>query len=70
MSRLNATALMARSLIERFGAVAVDPSGGGTAVRLQTPSELVERCFDIAEKFYAQAERRGPVDKVPNGENP
>lgn len=57
-------------LIERFGSVAAVPDGedssGRQRLRLQTPEELVERCFTIARLFMAEARRRNLVHILPD----
>lgn len=61
---------MAWRLLEHHGAIAGKRPGGilgdgDPGVELQTPEELVARCFRIADLFVEEAQRRGlirPVD--------
>jgi hypothetical protein len=52
-------------LIEHFGAVAAIQDGedktGRAQLRLQTPEELIERCFKLADLYMQEAERRNGV---------
>jgi hypothetical protein len=56
-------------LIERFGLMAADTDGEDSAGRqkgkLMPPSEVVQRCFDIAEMFLIEAIKRDHIVDVP-----
>lgn len=62
-------AKMAGALIERWGVVAAivdgEDSAGRSKLRLQTPEELVQRAFAVAELFYSEAEARGHLLEMP-----
>ena len=51
------------TLIERWGMVAGEIDGedsaGRSKIKLQTPEELIERAFKVAELFVARAEAEG-----------
>ncbi len=59
---------LAWELIAHFGSVAADEAGedsqGRSKLRLQSPNELIERCFAIADAFVAKAEARGGIREV------
>ena len=56
---------IALELIRAFGAIAgkrgSDDSSGKSTLDLQTPEELVERCFKIADLYMATVEQRGDI---------
>ena len=53
---------MAWQLIGHFGAVAgKESTEKGEKIILQTPQELVARCFEIVDWFLAQAEQLGEL---------
>ena len=59
-------AAIALDLIRAWGTVAakrgeVDDQTGRATTELQTPSELVERCFNIADYFVEWCEKRGDL---------
>lgn len=66
---LRKEAELVAAFIERWGMVAGQPDGEDTAgrhkLRLSTPEELVTRAFEIAEVFFAEAEKRGYVLDLP-----
>lgn len=66
---LEVRAGIALALIERWGPVAAtldgEDSAGRAKMRLQTPEELVRRCFDVAEVFVEHAELNGYIKRFP-----
>jgi hypothetical protein len=66
------TARMAFELISRWGMVAATPAGEDSAgrqrLRLQTPSELVDRAFVVADLAFHEARRRGLMVRTPVAE--
>lgn len=62
---LEARAEIALKLLDHFGVVAGTNEGEDSAGRskliLQTPEEVVKRCFNIAELFIAEAETRNAI---------
>lgn len=62
-------ATFATSCIEKWGMVAAmvdgEDSSGRTRARVATPDEIVSRACDIAEKAYAEFERRGWAHAIP-----
>jgi hypothetical protein len=57
---------IALDLIEHFGSVAAkrgehDDNTGRATIELQTPAELVDRCFCIADIFVDTASKRGEI---------
>jgi len=62
---LEARAGLALMFIERFGVIGTKTEGEDTAGRakleLQSPTELVERCFQMADAFIERAEQRGEI---------
>lgn len=67
---LGGKAEIALELIRTYGAIAgkrgqvTGPDNPG--IDLQTPEELVERCFKIADLFFDMAERRGEIVPTPD----
>lgn len=66
---------IAMRLISHFGAIAGKrppgaPPGPDAGVELQTPEELVERCFAIADLFIAKCEERGAIRPISEEEQP
>lgn len=65
---LNGRAELAFRLIGTYGAIAGqrgdEDSSGKSALELQTPQELVARCFEIARLFFEEVEVRGWVKPV------
>lgn len=59
---------IALRLIEHYGAVAgrrgEDTDQGRATMELQTPEELVERCWKIADLFIEEAEKRNAIKKT------
>lgn len=59
---------LAWDLIHRFGSIAGEDGGedaaGRSKLRLQTPQELVSRCFNIVDTFMAVAEGRDEIRSV------
>lgn len=65
-ANLELRASIALDLIEHFGSVAGkrgehDDNTGRATIELQTPSELVDRCFCIADIFVDTASKRGEI---------
>src|SRR3990167_9329520 len=64
---LELRARLAFTLIERYGSVAGQPRGEDSAGRsildLQTPQELVTRCFEIADLCVQECLSRGLIRK-------
>lgn len=62
---LEARSLIALDLINHFGSIAgkVDgeDSAGRSKIELQNPTELVQRCFAIADEFVNECERRNSI---------
>ena len=65
----NNRARFATGFIEKFGCVACVPDGedssGKQAFRLATPSEMVDRACETAQRLYAEFEFRGWLTEVP-----
>lgn len=64
------TASLAAALIEHWGMVAGADGGedshGRAKVRLLSPTEVVQRAFDTAELFEAEARKRGHILQLPD----
>lgn len=60
---LTGRAELAFKLIATYGAIAAErgetTASGHPTLELQSPQELVERCFEIAELFFKEVESRG-----------
>lgn len=61
--------VFAQQIIERWAMVAGEPDGedaaGRQKLRMQTPTEIVDRACDIAEKAFTAFEERGWVVAMP-----
>jgi hypothetical protein len=66
----NDKAEYAKHLMEHHATVCAVPDGEDTAgrskLRLQTPAEVVDRCVEIADRAYAEFEKRGWLVAVPS----
>lgn len=60
---------LAISLIEKWGMVAGQPEGedsaGRSITRLQTPEELIDRAFTVAELAFARLREKGLIHQLP-----
>jgi hypothetical protein len=60
---------MASELTTKWGMVAAEIDGedsaGRSKARLQTPGELIERAFTVAQMFWDKARERGMLEDVP-----
>jgi hypothetical protein len=67
-AQLDFTASLAFELVKTFGSVAAVPQGedssGRTKYELQTPEELVSRCFKIANEFVSHCEKEGHIREL------
>ena len=67
---LDLTGELAYRLLERFAVVAAQPAGedtaGRQALRLMPPEEIVQRSFQIARAFMAEADRMGNFIALPD----
>jgi hypothetical protein len=63
-------AQFAMALIERWGMVMGMPDGedsaGRTRLKLMTPSQLVDRAFQVASEAYIVARQRGLMVELPD----
>jgi hypothetical protein len=66
---LNVRAEMAWDLVRTYGSVAGKPGpdndSGRPTIALQSPTELVERCFEIADLFLDRADANGDIVMTP-----
>lgn len=62
---LEARSLIALDLVNHFGSIAAkingEDSSGRSKLELQDPTELVQRCFAIADEFVNECERRNSI---------